>query len=56
MAVEGETIRLRAKGEKSKKIPFQELPNLPKPVYTSIDLGITHTDLGLTRNSILALE
>lgn len=27
-------------GENPGRIPFKELPNLPKPVFTSIDLGI----------------
>lgn len=54
MAVEKK--RFRMSGTKSREVPFEQLPNLPKPAYTPIDLGITHMDLGITRSSVLAIE
>ena len=31
-------------------LPFEQLQNLPKPVVTTIDLGITLKDASATRN------
>lgn len=56
MAVDG-AVGLGGKVKmRSRLIPFEQLPNLPKPVFTPIDLGITHMDLGFTRKSVLAIE
>ena len=30
---------------KTSLLPFEQLPNLPRPLVPEIDLGIEHTDL-----------
>lgn len=54
--VEMKKVRMSMMKEKSRKIPFEQLPNLPKPTFSPIDLGITHMDLGFTGKSVLAIE
>ena len=55
--MEAKKLSMPLMKEKSRQmVPFEKLPNLPKPSYTPIDLGITHMDLGITRQSVLAIE
>ena len=37
--------RGKMEGERREVVPFEELPNLPKPVIPRIDLGIERTDV-----------
>lgn len=54
MAVESKKMMFKDKSKP--KIPFEKLPNLPKPVFTPLDLGIAHMDLGFATKSLLALQ
>lgn len=41
----GKELQVVTARPRASQLPFEELPNLPKPVVSRIDLGITREDV-----------